>query len=175
VSPHHCAGSPDERSDTRGGVRVARMSLRSSGLRNEHDFAISRRDAPGVLHQPRPVLGWRSTKSRCCRSCRSAAPRFNRMEKAGKFPRSTYISPSRRVWFADEIIAWQNAVDECDPRRGRAKGVVAVRLVRRRGESGRALVSPECCPLSRSGLPLETAAKPNPTRVSLAWQSSPLQ
>ena len=45
-----------------------------------------------------------------------------RMEKAGRFPRSTYISPNRRVWFEDEIIAWQNAVDEFDPRRGRGKG-----------------------------------------------------
>ena len=31
-----------------------------------------------------------------------------RMEKAGKFPRSTYISPNRRVWFEDEIIGWQS-------------------------------------------------------------------
>ena len=45
-----------------------------------------------------------------------------RMEKAGRFPKSTYISPNRRVWFEDEIIAWQNAVDEFDPRRGRGKG-----------------------------------------------------
>lgn len=45
-----------------------------------------------------------------------------RMEKAGRFPRSTYISPNRRVWFEDEIIAWQNAVNEFDPRRGRGKG-----------------------------------------------------
>ena len=45
-----------------------------------------------------------------------------RMEKAGRFPRSTYISPNRRVWFEDEIIAWQNAVDKFDPRRGRGKG-----------------------------------------------------
>ena len=45
-----------------------------------------------------------------------------RMEKAGRFPKSTYISPNRRVWFEDEIIAWQNAVDEYDPRRGRGKG-----------------------------------------------------
>jgi prophage regulatory protein len=45
-----------------------------------------------------------------------------RMEKSGRFPRSTYISPNRRVWFEDEIIAWQNAVDEFDPRRGRGKG-----------------------------------------------------
>jgi len=45
-----------------------------------------------------------------------------RMEKAGRFPRSTYISANRRVWFEDEIIAWQNAVDEFDPSRGRGKG-----------------------------------------------------
>jgi prophage regulatory protein len=45
-----------------------------------------------------------------------------RMEKAGRFPRSTYISPNRRVWFADQVIAWQEAVDERDPNRGRGKG-----------------------------------------------------
>jgi predicted DNA-binding transcriptional regulator AlpA len=45
-----------------------------------------------------------------------------RMEKTGRFPRSTYISPNRRVWFEDEIIAWQNAVDEFNPNRGRGKG-----------------------------------------------------
>jgi prophage regulatory protein len=45
-----------------------------------------------------------------------------RMEKAGRFPKSTYISPNRRVWFEDEIITWQNAVDEFNPTRGRGKG-----------------------------------------------------
>jgi prophage regulatory protein len=45
-----------------------------------------------------------------------------RMEKAGRFPRSTYISPNRRIWFADEIAAWQDAVDEFNPNRGRGKG-----------------------------------------------------
>jgi len=45
-----------------------------------------------------------------------------RMEKAGTFPKSTYISPNRRVWFEDEITAWQNAVDEFNPSRGRGKG-----------------------------------------------------
>jgi predicted DNA-binding transcriptional regulator AlpA len=44
-----------------------------------------------------------------------------RMAKAGKFPKSTYISPNRRVWFEDEIVAWQNVVDEFDPRRGRGR------------------------------------------------------
>ena len=45
-----------------------------------------------------------------------------RIQKRGKFPRSTYISPNRRVWFEDEIVAWQKAVDEFDPNRGRGKG-----------------------------------------------------
>lgn len=45
-----------------------------------------------------------------------------RMEKAGKFPRSTYISPNRRVWFEDQITSWQSAVDEFNPNRGRGKG-----------------------------------------------------
>ncbi|WP_439369677.1 helix-turn-helix transcriptional regulator [Bradyrhizobium sp. DASA03120] len=45
-----------------------------------------------------------------------------RMEKAGKFPKSTYISPNRRVWYEDQIVAWQNAVDEFDAHRARGKG-----------------------------------------------------
>jgi predicted DNA-binding transcriptional regulator AlpA len=44
-----------------------------------------------------------------------------RMEKAGKFPRSTYISPNRRIWYEDEIVAWQNAVDEFNPKRRRGR------------------------------------------------------
>ena len=45
-----------------------------------------------------------------------------RLEKARRFPKSTYISPNRRVWYEDEIVAWQNAVDEFDPHRARGKG-----------------------------------------------------
>jgi predicted DNA-binding transcriptional regulator AlpA len=48
-----------------------------------------------------------------------------RMEKAGKFPRSIYVSPNRRLWFQDQIIAWQDAIDahdERDPHRRRGKG-----------------------------------------------------
>ena len=45
-----------------------------------------------------------------------------RMEKTGRFPKSTYISPNRRVWFEHEIVAWQHSVNELDPRRGRGKG-----------------------------------------------------
>jgi prophage regulatory protein len=45
-----------------------------------------------------------------------------RLERAGKFPKSTYISPNRRIWFLDEVRAWQNAVNELDASRGRGKG-----------------------------------------------------
>src|SRR3984957_2340098 len=45
-----------------------------------------------------------------------------RMEKAGRFPRSTYISPNRRIWFTGQMISLQNAVDEFNPNRGRGKG-----------------------------------------------------
>jgi prophage regulatory protein len=44
-----------------------------------------------------------------------------RMEREGKFPKSTYISPNRRIWFEDQIVGWQNAVDEFNPNRGRGK------------------------------------------------------
>lgn len=49
-----------------------------------------------------------------------------RMEKAGSFPPSTYISPNRRAWFEDEIAAWQKLVDERDQCVVEARGVVAV-------------------------------------------------
>jgi prophage regulatory protein len=45
-----------------------------------------------------------------------------RMERAGKFPRATYISANRRVWFEDQIVAWQNEVNEYNPNRRRGKG-----------------------------------------------------
>ncbi|MCG2673014.1 helix-turn-helix transcriptional regulator [Bradyrhizobium sp. GCM10023182] len=53
---------------------------------------------------------------------------LHRMQKAGRFPRAVYVAPNRKIWFEDEIAAWQNAVDEFDPHRGRGKG-------RRRGSS----------------------------------------
>jgi prophage regulatory protein len=45
-----------------------------------------------------------------------------RMAKNGRFPKGTYISPNRRIWYEDEVVAWQNAVDEFNPNRGRGKG-----------------------------------------------------
>ncbi|MDI3562440.1 AlpA family transcriptional regulator [Bradyrhizobium sp. Arg816] len=48
-----------------------------------------------------------------------------RLERAGKFPRSVYVSPNRRFWFRDQVVAWQTAIndnDERNPKRGRGKG-----------------------------------------------------
>jgi predicted DNA-binding transcriptional regulator AlpA len=42
-----------------------------------------------------------------------------RNEKAGRFPRGSFISPNKKIWFEDEIIAWQRDVD--GRRRGRRK------------------------------------------------------
>ncbi|WP_461327857.1 helix-turn-helix transcriptional regulator [Bradyrhizobium huanghuaihaiense] len=42
---------------------------------------------------------------------------LRRMEKRGEFPQSTYISPNRRLWFADEIAQWQAEMN--GRRRGR--------------------------------------------------------
>ncbi|WP_256806334.1 AlpA family transcriptional regulator [Bradyrhizobium sp. Bra64] len=42
-----------------------------------------------------------------------------RMEREGKFPPATYISANRRVWFEDQIIAWQNQIDGFSPYRRR--------------------------------------------------------
>ncbi|WP_187399362.1 helix-turn-helix transcriptional regulator [Bradyrhizobium paxllaeri] len=33
-----------------------------------------------------------------------------RMESEGRFPKGVYISGNRKIWFADEVIGWQNAV-----------------------------------------------------------------
>jgi prophage regulatory protein len=44
-----------------------------------------------------------------------------RMVKAGQFPEGTFISPNRKIWFEDEILAWQNAIRDDTPWRGVAK------------------------------------------------------
>jgi prophage regulatory protein len=39
-----------------------------------------------------------------------------RMQKRGLFPKATFISPNKRVWYLDEIRRWQSEVD------GRGRG-----------------------------------------------------
>jgi predicted DNA-binding transcriptional regulator AlpA len=34
-----------------------------------------------------------------------------RMCAAGQFPKATHIATNRRIWFEDEVIAWQNEVN----------------------------------------------------------------
>jgi prophage regulatory protein len=48
------------------------------------------------------------------------------MMRSGGFPKGTYVSANRRLWFADEIARWQNAISESNPHfnphRGRGGG-----------------------------------------------------
>ncbi len=46
------------------------------------------------------------------------------MENQGRFPKGYFISGNRKVWFADEIAAWQNSLPEVAVkyRRGNAAG-----------------------------------------------------
>jgi prophage regulatory protein len=37
------------------------------------------------------------------------------MMKTGRFPKGTFISPNRRIWFADEIACWQTALGMGNP------------------------------------------------------------
>ncbi|WP_316216767.1 helix-turn-helix transcriptional regulator [Bradyrhizobium sp. SZCCHNR3003] len=39
-----------------------------------------------------------------------------RMENGGLFPKGSYISPNRKIWYEDEIVQWQNSVN------GRSRG-----------------------------------------------------
>jgi predicted DNA-binding transcriptional regulator AlpA len=34
-----------------------------------------------------------------------------RMEKKGQFPRGTFISPNKKIWYLDEIKKWQSEVE----------------------------------------------------------------
>jgi prophage regulatory protein len=50
-----------------------------------------------------------------------------RAEKAGRFPKSTYISPNRHAWFESDIVDWQNSVkgrgrtQQIQPKKNKAK------------------------------------------------------
>ena len=38
-----------------------------------------------------------------------------RMEKTGQFPKGGYASANRKLWFVDEIVDWQNAINGRGP------------------------------------------------------------
>ena len=40
-----------------------------------------------------------------------------RLEKRGAFPRGSFVSENKKIWWLDEVIAWQGEVD--GRRRGR--------------------------------------------------------
>ncbi|MEY9493697.1 helix-turn-helix transcriptional regulator [Bradyrhizobium elkanii] len=37
--------------------------------------------------------------------------KLHRMEHDGRFPRGHMMGPHRKLWFADEVIAWQKSLD----------------------------------------------------------------
>jgi prophage regulatory protein len=90
--------------------------IATKGVETETDDSAAAADA--VKSRPRRML----SEKQVLEIVPISRTTLHRMEKAGRFPKSTYITPNRRVWFEDEIIAWQNAVDEFNPNRGRGKG-----------------------------------------------------
>ena len=72
-------------------------------------------DQERVMTEPRRML----TEMQVLQIVPVSTVTLYRMEKAGEFPRSTYISPNRRIWFEDEIVAWQNEIN--GRRRGQMK------------------------------------------------------
>ena len=94
--------------------------IAAKGVEAETDDGTAAADAGGGADKsgPRRMLN----EKKVLEIVPVARTTLYRMEKAGRFPKSTYISPNRRVWFEDEIIAWQHAVDEFNPNRGRGKG-----------------------------------------------------
>jgi prophage regulatory protein len=99
------------------------MTIKS---KNANDEALPPlRDAPPLRpDEDRPLAGPRkmlNEKQVLAIVPFSRATLF-RMEKAGTFPRGTYISPNRKIWYEDEIVSWQNSVDEYNANRGRGKG-----------------------------------------------------
>jgi prophage regulatory protein len=94
--------------------------IATKGVEAETDDGTAAADAGGgaVKSRPRRMLN----EKQVLEIVPVGRTTLYRMAKAGRFPKSTYITPNRRVWFEDEIIAWQNAVDEFNPNRGRGKG-----------------------------------------------------
>jgi prophage regulatory protein len=105
-------------------VRKKKMSIKNKNPNDETLPSLS--DAPPLRPdeghpssaEPRKML---SEKQVLAIIPVSRATLF-RMEKRGAFPRGTYISANRRIWFADEVVSWQNSVNEYNPNRGRGKG-----------------------------------------------------
>jgi predicted DNA-binding transcriptional regulator AlpA len=76
------------------------------------------RAAPAEL-QPRTML----TEKQVLAILPFARSTLWRMEKDGRFPKGSYpLKTRRKFWFADEVAAWQVAVDGQVPQRRRPRG-----------------------------------------------------
>jgi predicted DNA-binding transcriptional regulator AlpA len=40
------------------------------------------------------------------------------MMKRDRFPKGSFVSVNKRIWFLDEVIGWQRAIETNDPLRG---------------------------------------------------------
>jgi prophage regulatory protein len=62
-------------------------------------------------HEPRRML----TESRLLDIVPFGRTTLYQMIRDGRFPRGTYISPNRKIWFCDDILEWQEALREGNP------------------------------------------------------------
>jgi prophage regulatory protein len=46
---------------------------------------------------------------------------LERLVRLKQFPKPTYISNNRRIWYADQIVEWQRLVDNSQPERRRGR------------------------------------------------------
>jgi prophage regulatory protein len=92
----------------------------AKGVEAETDDGTAAADAGGGAEKPEPRR--MLNEAQVLALIPISRTTLHRMTKTGRFPRGTYVSANRRLWFADQIIAWQNAVDEFNPNRGRGKG-----------------------------------------------------
>jgi predicted DNA-binding transcriptional regulator AlpA len=61
------------------------------------------RAIPAPVEQPRLMIGI----DKVLEIIPLSRQTLYRMESAGKFPASTYMSANRRAWYVDEVVAWQ--------------------------------------------------------------------
>jgi prophage regulatory protein len=47
---------------------------------------------------------------------------LHRLQKKDRFPKGVYLSENRKFYFLDDIVRWQNTVNEFNPNRKRGQG-----------------------------------------------------
>jgi prophage regulatory protein len=86
-------------------------------IANKHQEQEQEESAQDISCKARCML----TEKQVLKIIPISASTLYRMEKIGRFPKSTYVSPNRRLWFEDEVAAWQASIN--GRRRGRRGAV----------------------------------------------------